>query len=100
MDDNGYDREALPSLPISFTEFDVHRTIMVLQQQEDTDTQLENIQNAIGISADGWTPNEEYEGTLERARLIKNQGVESLDTEEEKEMTLKHWPFDDFDEEG
>ena len=99
MDDNGYDVKAMPLSPIAFTEPDVQHTINVLQQQEDTDTQLENIQNAIGINADGWTPNEEYEGAVERAKLIKKQGLDSLDTEKEKEMTLKHWPFDDFDEE-
>ncbi|RMZ92588.1 hypothetical protein DV736_g142, partial [Chaetothyriales sp. CBS 134916] len=100
MDDNGYDGKALPSCPISFTELDVQHTINVLQQQEDTDSQVENIQNAIGINADGWVSNEEYEGAVERAKLFKKQALESLDTEEEKEMTSKHWPFDDFDEEG
>ena len=100
MNDNGCYGKSMPLSPVSFTECDTHRTTMVLQQQEDTDTQLETVQNAIGVSADGWTSNEEYEGALEWARILKKQGVESLDTEEEKELTLKHWPFDDFDEEG
>jgi hypothetical protein len=99
MDDNGYARKDTPLCPISFTDSDVQHTINILQQQEDIDTQLENIRNAIGISTDGWTSKEEYEGAVGRAELIKKQGLESLDTEEEKEMTLKHWPFDDFDEE-
>lgn len=98
MDENGYSGSALPSCPISFTEPDVKNTIKTLQQQEEVDTQVENIRNAIGISADGWTTKEEYEGAVERAKLIKKRGLENLDTEEEKEMTLKHWPFDDFDE--
>lgn len=100
MDDNGYIGKVIPSCPISFTKPDVQHTIDILQQQEDIDTQLENIQNAIGINEDGWTSKEEYNGAAERAKLIKKQALESLDTEEEKEMTLKHWPFGDFDEEG
>ena len=99
MDENGYDGEAMPLCPISFTETDIHDTLTILEDQEETDTQLENVRNAIGVTADGWTSNEEYEGTLVRAKLMKEQGVEGLDTEEEKEMTSKHWPFDDFDEE-
>ncbi|KAK6365426.1 hypothetical protein LTR64_008795 [Lithohypha guttulata] len=99
LEDNGYDQETLPSCPISFTEADVQKTIGILGQQEDTDTQLSDVRDAIGITVDGWTSNEEYDNAVEHARLIKRQGLESLDTEEEKEMTLKHWPFDDFDEE-
>ena len=98
MDDNGYSGKTIPACPISFSEPDVQHTIDILQQQEEIDTQLENIRNAIGINTDGWTSKEEYEGAVERARLIKKQGLESLDTDDEKEMTLKHWPFDDFDE--
>ncbi|EXJ82365.1 hypothetical protein A1O3_06178 [Capronia epimyces CBS 606.96] len=99
MEDIGYDEKVMPPCPISFSELDVQHTLAILQQQEDTDTQLEKIQNAIGINADGWTSNEEYEGVVARAKLIRKQGLESLDTEEEKEMTSRHWPFDDFDEE-
>ena len=72
----------------------------ILRQQEDTDTDLRNIQNVIGINADGWTSNEEYEGAVERAKAMKEQGLDSLDIKEEKEMTSNHWPFDDFDEDA
>jgi len=82
------------------TEPEAQNTINILLLQEETDAQLENIQNTIGINADGWTSNEEYEDAVERAKLVKKLGLESLDTQEEKEMTSKHWPFDDFDEEG
>lgn len=99
MEDNGYDRETLPSCPISYTEVDVQKTIDVLRQQEDIDTQLGDIRDAIGINVDGWTPNEEYSNAVERARLIKMQALESLDADEERELTSKHWPFDDLDEE-
>ena len=98
-DDNGCVGETIPLCPITFTKSDVQHTIEVLEQQEDTDMQLEHIQNAIGINADGWVPSEQYEGAVERARLIKKQGLDSLDTEDERRMTSEHWPFDDFDEE-
>ncbi|RMZ75960.1 hypothetical protein DV737_g5059, partial [Chaetothyriales sp. CBS 132003] len=96
---NGYMGKDIPLCPIAFAEADVQHTLNTLQQQEDTDTQLEQAQNVIGVSTDGWTPNDVCEGAVEQARDIKTQGINSLDTEEEKMMTLKHWPFDDFDEE-
>ena len=100
MNENGYSGKAIPPCPVSFAELDVQHTIDVLLQQEDIDTQLENIRNAIGINADGWTSNAGYEEAVEQAKVIKMQALASLDSEEEKEMTSKHWPFDDFDEEA
>ena len=70
---------------VSLTKPDAQHRINVLQQQENTDTQLKYIQDATGITADGWASNQEYEGAVERARFMKRQG---LGTEEEKEMTL------------
>ncbi|KIX92545.1 uncharacterized protein Z520_11721 [Fonsecaea multimorphosa CBS 102226] len=100
LNENGYSGAAIPLCPVSFTELDVQRTINILLQQEDMDTQLKKIRDAIGISRDGWASNAEYDQVVQLAKLIKMQALASLDSEEEKEMTLKHWPVDDFDEEG
>lgn len=84
---------------IHFTQTDIDRTLNRLRQQEETDTQMENIRNLIDVSVDGWTSVSEFEDAVNRAELIKEQALENLDTDEEREMTLRHWPFDDFDEE-
>ncbi|PWY71413.1 hypothetical protein BO83DRAFT_447084 [Aspergillus eucalypticola CBS 122712] len=74
-------------------------SIMHLQSmQEEIDLQLKHIRNAIGISSDGWTPPEEYEAACARALQIKADGLASLDTDYEREMTDRHWPFDDHNE--
>ncbi|RMD44905.1 hypothetical protein DV735_g23, partial [Chaetothyriales sp. CBS 134920] len=101
IEDNEYITKAggPPSCPISFAESEIKYTLDILQQQEETDTQLENVRNAIGINAEGWTPTEEYDGAVEREKMLKKQGLDSLDTEAERKLTLEHWPFDDFEEE-
>ncbi|RMZ77403.1 hypothetical protein DV738_g4429, partial [Chaetothyriales sp. CBS 135597] len=100
IEDNGHATKATtpPLCPISFAESDVRYTIDMLQEQEETDTQLESVRNAIRINTEGWTPKEEYDGAVERETLIKGKYLEYLDTDEERKMALEHWPFDDFDE--
>jgi hypothetical protein len=73
----------------TFTDFDVQQIINILQQQKDVDTQLESILNAVEISTDGRRSKKEYECAVERAGLLKMQGLESLDTEEEKEPNMR-----------
>jgi hypothetical protein len=100
VEENGHDEGEASVCPVSFTEAEIHSTMGVLKEQEETDTQLERIRSFIGITADGWTSNEEYEAAVQRARYIKQQALEDLDSDEERAMTLQHWPFADFDEEG
>lgn len=99
MEENQPGQDYRPPSPLPLPEPDVQDTLHVLSQQEEMDDQLKNLRDIIGVTAEGWTSNEEYLGALERARMIKIQGIESLDTQEEKDLTMKHWPFDDFDEE-
>ncbi|OJJ67770.1 hypothetical protein ASPBRDRAFT_199991 [Aspergillus brasiliensis CBS 101740] len=84
--------------PVSISN-DKSKSIMELQSMhEEIDEQLKLIRNYIGISVDGWTPLEDYEAACARARQIKVDVFASLDTDYEREMTERHWPFDDHDE--
>ncbi|GLA27970.1 phosphotransferase family protein [Aspergillus phoenicis ATCC 13157] len=84
--------------PISFSTAKSDSIMHLQSMQEEVDLQLKHIRNAIGISADGWTPPEEYEAACARARQMKTDGLASLDTDYEREMTNRHWPFDDHNE--
>ncbi|KAE8327657.1 hypothetical protein BDV39DRAFT_204675 [Aspergillus sergii] len=71
----------------------------VLQRRpEEVDLQLNRIRNVIGIGVDGWTPPDAHEAACSRARQMKVDGLASLDAEYEREMTDRHWPFDDHNE--
>lgn len=98
--DNGYDRKKPPVCPISFEESDSEQTLHAAEQQEESDAALRAVNDMVGVTSDGWVLNDDYEGTVARAEFIKRQAIEDADTEEEKETILKHWPFDDFNEDA
>ncbi|GAQ46488.1 phosphotransferase enzyme family protein [Aspergillus niger] len=84
--------------PISISAANSDSIMHLQSMQEEIDLQLKYIRNAIGISIDGWTPSEEYEAACARARQMKVDGLASLDADYEREMTDRHWPFDDHNE--
>lgn len=98
MGDNGYDGNHLPVCPVSFEKNDSQQTLHAINQQEESDAALVAVNDLVGITSDGWILNEDYEGTVARAQFLKHQAIEDAETEEEKEICLKHWPLDDFDE--
>ncbi|KAF2750959.1 kinase-like protein [Sporormia fimetaria CBS 119925] len=65
----------------------------------EVDAQLENIHGLLGIASGGWTSNELFESAKEGGRLIKEEGLAEVDDDPWlREMSERHWPFDDFDE--
>ncbi|KAL4946469.1 hypothetical protein BDV06DRAFT_218396 [Aspergillus oleicola] len=86
------------SLSNSFSGDSAKSIIQLQDVQEDTDLYTGDVRNAINISIDGWTSNELYEEACSRARQVKALGITALDTEYERDMARRHWPFDDFDE--
>ncbi|KAF2278274.1 kinase-like protein [Westerdykella ornata] len=66
----------------------------------EVDSTLETVRSAIGISSDGWMPNERYEASKAMAKWVKERGLAEADGDPWlKEMSERHWPFDDHDEE-
>ena len=84
--------------PISFTDSEIETTMQAVMKQEEADSQMEILRNAIGINVDGWTSHEGYEQAVLGAAEMKRQAVGYADSEFEREMTLRHWPFEDHDE--
>ncbi|KAJ5570042.1 uncharacterized protein N7459_009472 [Penicillium hispanicum] len=84
--------------PISFPSAEADSIMRQQSMQEEVDLHLKQIRNVIGIGVDGWIPPDEYEAACSRARQMKVDGLASLDTEYEREMTDRHWPFDDHNE--
>lgn len=84
--------------PISFPSAKAGSIMRLQNMQEEVDLDLKSVRNFIGIGVDGWTPADEYEVACARARAMKTDGLASLDTEYEREMTDRHWPFDDHNE--
>lgn len=61
---------------------------------------MQQVRDFIGISIEGWVPNENLNSAREKARLLKSEMAESADTEEERREFDEFWPFQDYDELG
>lgn len=67
-------------------------------KQEEADSQMEILRNVIGISADGWVTHEGYDDAVARVSEMKEQAIAFAENELERDLTVRHWPFDDHDE--
>lgn len=90
--------KVVPPCPISFDDQEANEILRVEDLQEEMNTTLETVRDAIGISSDGWTTKEHYEDAVARAKDFKEMSLKYAETDFEREMTLLHWPFDDHDE--
>ncbi|KAK2765652.1 hypothetical protein FQN54_008508 [Arachnomyces sp. PD_36] len=88
----------VPDCPISFDPSEADEALHIEKEIEEIDSSIAQIRGAIGIGADGWTPNELFDNTVAQLDKVKKMSIDSLDNKFEQEMAEKHWPFDDFDE--
>ena len=69
------------------------------ESHRDADGDVEQINEFVGIASDRWTPNERFESAKDKAVEIREQALASADDDLWlKEMSGRHWPFDDYDE--
>lgn len=84
--------------PIRFDNGEIGETLQGMAKQEEADSQIEILRNALGISVDGWVSHEGYQDAVAQAAEMKLQAIEYAESDLEREMTVKHWPFGDYDE--
>ena len=86
-----------PSCPIAFHEDEAEKTLEAMMKQEEADNQMDILRNAIGINVDGWVSHEGYDEAVAQSAAMKTEAIECADDDFEREMTVRHWPFDDHD---
>jgi hypothetical protein len=92
---------AVPACPITIGEQEAQRLATLDESLREVDSEMERITRFLGIASDGWTSNESFESAMERARLIREEGLDAVsDKPWLREMSERHWPFDDCDEDG
>ncbi|EFR04013.1 phosphotransferase enzyme family protein [Nannizzia gypsea CBS 118893] len=90
---------SLPACPVEISEQDAQKRAALGDLLRDVDSELEQINGFLGVGSDGWTSNELFEQSKERARLIKAEGLAAVDDDPWlRRMTEQHWPFDDYNE--
>ncbi|KAJ4994062.1 hypothetical protein SVAN01_00539 [Stagonosporopsis vannaccii] len=89
----------VPACPLSFSQEDAKRIDALDDSHRDADGDMERINDHLGVASDGWTLHERFEISKSRAAEIREQALASADDDPWlREMSERHWPFDDFDE--
>ncbi|KAF2850103.1 hypothetical protein T440DRAFT_555370 [Plenodomus tracheiphilus IPT5] len=87
------------SCPVSFTQEEAEQIDALDDSHRDADADVGTINAMLGIGSDGWTTNERFESARMKAAEIREQALASVDDEPWlREMSERHWPFDDYDE--
>jgi hypothetical protein len=85
--------------PITFTQTEAEQIDALEDAHRDADGDVERINEFLGIASDGWTPNERFESAKTKAAEIREQALASADDDPWlREMSVRHWPFDDYNE--
>ena len=84
--------------PIVFSKLEADECLRVDLLLKGVDSDMAGVRENIGIGSDGWVPNEEYEGAVERNKYIRQQVIDQAVDNMARELSLRHYPFDDHDE--
>lgn len=84
--------------PIPFDDSEAGATIDAAMKQEEADFHFEILRNFSGISVDGWVTHDGYNNAVAQPAEMKEQAVAYAENEAERDMMVRHWPFDDNDE--
>lgn len=87
-----------PACPIFFNEEEANECLRIDLLLKGVDSDMARVRDNIGIGSDGWIPNEEYEGAVERNRYVRQQVIDQAKDSEARDLSLRHYPFDDHDE--
>jgi hypothetical protein len=89
----------VPTCPVAFTQKEAERIDALDDSHRDADGDVEQINELLGIASDGWTPNERFESAKSESAKIRELALASVDDDPWlREMSERHWPFDDYDE--
>jgi hypothetical protein len=88
-----------PECPVSFTKEEANRIDALDDSHCDADGDTAHINELLRIGSDGWTPHERLDYAESKAVEIQALALASVEDDPWlKEMSRRHWPFDDFDE--
>jgi hypothetical protein len=91
--------EETSQCPISFTEEEAAKCLQINGAQDHIDEKVSLLRDTIGIGEDGWVSTENYERAIAENKRLKDELLKDV-SDEERHLSLQHWPFDDHAEDG
>lgn len=95
---SGETKESKMGYPLAYSEEETKRCLEIDTKQKTANRQMQNLRDHFGVNIDGWTPNEMYQGAMEKAENVKAHMLDASETEEDKLDILENWPFQDHEE--
>lgn len=85
--------------PISFTKDEVAECLRINAAQDSIDEKIGLLREFLGIGEDGWVSLEDYDRAVVENQKLKDKLLRSA-SDEDRQLSLQHWPFDDHAEDG
>ena len=87
-----------PPCPLSYSQGEVEECLNLNRKMRETNKQLQTTTESLGMGVEGWVPNERYELSKALEARMKEQALGFAESDLERRMLERHWPFDDQDE--
>jgi hypothetical protein len=85
---------------VSFTKEEAERIDALDDSHREADGDVANINDMPEVAFDDWTTNDRYESAKAKAAEVREEALASADDDPWlREMSERHWPWDDYDEE-
>lgn len=84
--------------PLQYSDAEMAECRHLHAADEESDQQLEDTRNYVGVGPEGWVPNEFYDEAKQAAEKLFEQILEASEPGAEREAVRANWVFRDFDE--
>jgi hypothetical protein len=81
--------------PVSYTGEEIVQCLAIDEKQHEADAQMQTLRDCFTTNIDGWVSPELYEQAKARAQDVRQQMIDVVDTDEERQEIEENWPFQD-----
>lgn len=86
------------SLRTKYSEAEEQWALDADEQQKDSANLMQTFRNHIGCNIENWIPAEDHESAMQKARDLKAQVLANAETNADRELIDRDWPFQDYEE--
>lgn len=90
--------ETAKSCPISYSQNEVAECSQIYKKMQEVEEQFGAAKECLGVGSEGWVPNERFHISKAMAANMKDDALRFAESNFERDMLQRHWPFDDQDE--
>jgi hypothetical protein len=93
-----HDEQGIPPCPIEFDRAEAKACLKTDLELMDIDAQIADLRGRFGIGSDGWIPAEEFDEAVAKNNQVLKNLLNLAEDDRDLDLTLRHYPFVDHDE--